>query len=280
MMWSLLRIELRKIFRKPRTYISFVAIAAMVWLFQLAFYADGDAYIRFGMQALTGTFDISGRIVNGYLVCYIILQTFLMQVPLLVALVAGDMIAGEAGLGTLRMLLTKPAGRGELLGAKWGATLVYTISLLLWMALLALLGSVLIFGAGDLMILRGGEVDIHQASDVLWRYAAAFGFAIVAMMTVASLAFLLSVFARNAIGPIVATVSVVIVATILSTMDIPFFSRMKPYLFTTHMLGWKGFFYTPVPYHAIFGSIAVLLGHIVLFYAIAWWVFRKKDILS
>jgi ABC-2 type transport system permease protein len=279
-MWPLLRIELWKIFRKPRTYISFVAIAVMVWLFQLAFYADGDSYIRFGMQALTGSFDISGKIVNGYLVCYIILQTFLMQVPLLIALVAGDMIAGEAGLGTLRLLLTKPPGRGELLAAKWCATLMYTISLLLWMALLALAGSILIFGVGDLMILRGGEVDVHQASDVLWRYAAAFGFAIVAMMTVASLAFLLSVFAQNAIGPIVTTVSIVIVATILSTMDIPFFSKLKPYLFTTHMLGWKGFFYTPVPYKAIYTSLCILLGHIFLFVTIAWWAFKKKDILS
>jgi ABC-2 type transport system permease protein len=279
-MWPLLRIELWKIFRKPRTYISFVAIAAMVWLFQLAFYADGESYVRFGMQSLTNTFDLGGKILNGYLVCFIILQTFLMQVPLLIALVAGDMIAGEANMGTLRLLLTKPAGRGELLAAKFGATFVYTVSLLVWMAILALLGSVLIFVVGDLMVLRNNEVDVHQAGDVIWRYLAAFGFATVAMMTVASLALLLSVFAENAIGPIVATVSVIIVSTILSTMDIPFFDRLKPYLFTTHMLGWKGFFYTPVPWTGIWKSLCVLLGHILLFTGTTWFVFKRKDILS
>jgi ABC-2 type transport system permease protein len=279
-MWTLVRIELKKIFRKPRTYISFLAIAVMVWLIQLAFYADGESYLKFGMQSLTASFDVSGKVLNGYLICYIILQTFLMQVPLLIALVAGDMIAGEANMGTLRLILTKPAGRGEWLAAKFFATAVYTVALLVWMAILALLGSILIFGVGELMILRGNEVDLYLASDVLWRYVAAFGFATVAMMTVASLAFLLSVFAENAIGPIVATVSVVIVSTILSTMDIPFFDRLKPYLFTTHMIGWKGFFYNPVPWTAIWKSLGILMGHIVLFYGTTWVIFKRKDILS
>jgi ABC-2 type transport system permease protein len=279
-MWPLLRIEIRKIFRKPRTYISFVAIAAMVWLIQLGLYADGESYIRFGMQSLSASFDLGGKILNGYLVCYIILQTFLMQVPLLIALVAGDMIAGEAGMGTLRLLLTKPAGRGELLGAKFGATFVYTVTLLIWMALLALAGSVLLFGAGDLMIMRNQEVDLLLSGDVLWRYMFAFAFAIVAMTTVASLAFFLSVWARNAIGPIVATVSIVIVLTILSTMDIPFFDRLKPYLFTTHMIGWKGFFYNPVPWRDIGVSAAILIGHILVFLGATWYVFKRKDILS
>lgn len=279
-MWSLFCIELWKIFRKPRTYISFLAIAALVWLIQLGLYADGESYIRFGMQSISASFDLGGKILNGYLVCFIILQTFLMQVPLLIALVAGDMVAGEANAGTLRLLLTKPAGRGELLVAKFGATFVYTVTLLLWMALLALLGSVLLFGAGDLMIMRNQEMDLLVSGDILWRYLDAFGFAVVAMTTVAALAFFLSVLSRNSIGPIVGTVSVVIVLTILSTMDIPFFNRLKPYLFTTHMIGWKGFFYDPVPWGDILGSLGILLVHTLVFTGAAWVVFTRKDILS
>lgn len=279
-MWPLLRIELWKIFRKPRTYISFLAIAAMVWLIQLGLYSDGESYIRFGMQSLTSSFDLSGHILNGYLVCYIILQTFLMQVPLLIALVAGDMIAGEAAGGTLRLLLTKPPGRGQLLAAKFTATFVYTVSLLVWMALLALLGSVLIFGRGDLMIMRNTEMDLILSGDVLWRYFAAFCFATVAMTVVGSLALLFSILSENAIGPIVATVSVVIVLTILSTMDIPFFDRLKPYLFTTHMLGWKGFFYSPVPWRDILRSAGILVAHIVVLAGVGWGIFKRKDILS
>lgn len=279
-MWNLLSIELYKIFKRPRTYISFVAIAFIVGLIQLAFYADGNNYMEFGMQSLTQNFDIQGNILNGYLICFIILQTLLIHVPLLIALVAGDQVAGEANMGTLRLLITKPFSRTQLLLAKFIASTLYTLLLLVWMAVLALLLSVFIFGTGDLMILKSEEVIILDQADVLWRYFAAFGFAAIAMTTVAALAFLLSVFAENSIGPIISTMSVIIVCTILTTMDIPIFNAIKPFLFTTHMIGWKGFFESPVIWQPVTESAAILLAHILIFLTAAILVFRKKDILS
>lgn len=279
-MWNLLSIELYKIFKRPRTYISFVAIAFIVGLIQLAFYADGANYMEFGMQSLTQNFDIQGNILNGYLICFIILQTLLIHVPLLIALVAGDQVAGEANMGTLRLLITKPFSRRQLLLAKFIASTLYTLLLLVWMAILALLLSVFIFGTGDLMILKSEEVIILDQADVLWRYFAAFGFAAIAMTTVAALAFLLSVFAENSIGPIISTMSVIIVCTILTTMDIPIFNTIKPFLFTTHMIGWKGFFESPVIWQPVTESAVILVVHIIIFLTTAMMVFRKKDILS
>jgi ABC-2 type transport system permease protein len=123
-------------------------------------------------------------------------------------------------------------------------------------------------------------IVILDHKDVMWRYFAAFGFAAVAMTTVASLALLLSVFAENSIGPIVATMSIVILFTILTTMDIPLFNAIKPFLFTNHMLNWKGFFEDPVNYREILKSLLILLAHIGLFVSLALMIFKKKDILS
>lgn len=279
-MWQLLRIELFKIFKRPRTYISFAAIGAIVALILLAFYADGTNYMAFGMQSLTQSFDIQGKVLNGFLICFIILQTLLIHVPLLIALVAGDQIAGEANMGTLRLLITKPVSRTKLLLAKFFSSTIYTILLLCWMALLSLVVSILIFGTGDLMILKSEEVVILEKADVLWRYFAAFGFAAIAMTTVAALSFLLSVFAENSIGPIVTTMSVIIVFTILTTMDIPIFNAIKPFLFTTHMIGWKGFFDAPVQWESVLQSAGILLFHIIAFLVATILIFRKKDILS
>ena len=229
-MLELIRIELFKVFRKPRTFIAFAAIAAIVGLIQMGFYVDGDSYIQFGMQALSDSFDIEGKILNGYLLAYIILQTLLIHVPLLIALVAGDMISGEANMGTLRLLVTKPVSRGKLITAKFLASSFYTILLLLWMALWALLFSVLIFGTDDMIIMKSEVVTQVLKNDVFWRYLAAFGFAALAMMTVSSLAFFLSIFAENSIGPIIACMSIVIVFTILNTLNLPIFNLVKPYL--------------------------------------------------
>ncbi|MEJ7912593.1 MAG: ABC transporter permease subunit [Chitinophagaceae bacterium] len=279
-MWQLTRIELYKIFKKPRTYIAFGAIAAIVVLIQMAMYADGETYLQFAMQALQETFQISGTILNGYFICFIVLQTLLIHVPLLIALVAGDAIAGEANMGTLRLLLTKPVSRTALLLSKFFAASVYTLLLLSFMAVLSLFVSILVFGTGDLIILKSEMVVILNSTDIMWRYFAAFGFAALSMITVCSLAFFLSSFAENSIGPIISTMSVIIVFTILTTMDIPFFNALKPYLFTNHMLNWKGFFERPVDSGEVLKSALVLLFHIVLFVSTTIFLFRKKDILS
>ena len=279
-MWTILRIELFKIFKRPRTYISFVAIAAIILLIQLALFLDGDTYVRFMLQSIESTFNIEGKIMHGYLICYVILQTLLIHVPLLIALIGGDMIAGEANMGTLRLLISKPVSRTNLLLSKFTATAVYTLLLLIWMAFLSLLLSIQVFGTGDLMIFKSQQIVILKSSDVMWRYFAAFGFAAIAMITVAALSFFLSLFAENSIGPIVTTMSIIIVSTILTTMDLPLFNTIKPFLFTSHMLGWKGFFDDPVNYAAVFKSAGILIMHIIGFVGAAILVFRKKDVLS
>src|SRR5689334_16423294 len=129
-MWQLTAIELFKIFKKPRTYIAFGAIAAIIFLVQLAFYLDGDNYMQFLMGSINASFSVEGNILNGYFIFFIILQTLLVHVPLLISLVAGDMIAGEANMGTLRLLASKPISRTGLLLSKFLASCIYTILLL------------------------------------------------------------------------------------------------------------------------------------------------------
>lgn len=296
-MWELLKIELLKIFKRPRTYIAFGAIAAIVFLVQLALKFDGKSYIDLLLSNLDSSFVISDnlkiKILNGFLVCFVILTMLLIQMPLLVALVSGDSIAGEANMGTLRLSLTKPVSRTQYMMVKFMASVIYTVALLIWMAILALFGSMLIFGTNDLVVLRSTGIEQIPAFDVLWRYVAAFGYAAVALTTVSALAFLLSVFAENSIGPIIATMSIVIVFTILSEMNIPFYDNtIKPWLFTTHMVAWKGFFYVKatddgvtIPgtienLPSILKSLVILLGYIAGFVFTAIWIFRKKDILS
>ena len=291
-MWTLVNIELFKIFRKPRTYIAFAAVAAIVWLIQLGFYVDGESYINFGMQALSESFDVEGRVLNGYLLAYIILQTLLVHVPLLIALVSGDMISGEANMGTLRLLASRPVSRTGIVLSKFVASSLYTLLLLVWMAFWTLFFSLFVFGADDLIIMKSEVVTQILSSDVMWRYVAAFGFAALAMVTVSALAFLLSLFAENSIGPIMATMSIIIVFTILNSLNLPVFNAVKPYLFTTHMLGWKGFFDVQVNeaneqlvgsvenLPAVLRSAGILLLHIFMFLAASVAVFRRKDILS
>jgi ABC-2 type transport system permease protein len=297
-MWTLLKIELFKISRRPRTYIAFIAIAAIVFIFQFAFKADGQSYLNLFLQSVNDTFDFERvHALNGYFMCYQILNTLLIQVPILVALIAADSISGEANMGTLRLLASKPISRTQLILVKFTAATIFTIALLVWMAITALFFSLLIFGADDMMIFRskGGESQIMLIAkdDILWRYLAAFCYAAVALTVIAALALLLSVFAENSIGPIITTVCIVIVCTIVSNINVPIIDKnVKPFLFTSYLVGWKGFFYIGTTgdgetikgsienWPAIQKSLLILLAHIVAFVSAAIIIFKRKDILS
>jgi ABC-2 type transport system permease protein len=292
-MLRLLQIELFKIFKRPRTFIAFAVIGLIILLIQVALKFSGEEYVGLVMSGLNNTFDApKEQVLNGYFVCYAILNLLLVHVPILVALIAGDMISGEANMGTLRLLASKPISRTRLLLVKFTAACVYTLLLLVWVAILSLFLSILLFGTNQLYVARGEGVNIISSYDVMWRYAAAFVFATIGLITVAALSFMLSAFADNSIGPIVATVCVIIIFTILTTMQIPFYDNtVKPYLFTTHMLGWKGFFYVKgnegitedgsvENIGAIIKSALILIGYAAFFLWAGIFYFRKKSILS
>lgn len=291
-MWSLVAVELYKIFKRPRTYIAFGAVATLIVVIQLGLKIDGDAYAAFIMKDINDALSVDGKILNGYLICYILLQLLLVHVPLLVALIAADMLSGEANLGTLRLLYTTPYSRSQWVIAKFIAASIYTLLLLIWLAFLALFVSMWVFGTDDLFLMKSNYVVLIENQDILWRYVGAFVFASFSLLTVTSLGFLMSSLANNSIGPIVGTMSAIVFFTILSTLNIPLFNVIKPYLFTTHMNNWKEFFDLQVNANneAIQGSILnvakiknslVVLGlHIILFVTIAIQIMKRKDILS
>ena len=280
MFFRLTKIELQKIIARPRSYIGFVAITVIIMLIHFAMYMDGRNYISFITASVEQNFLFEGNVLNGNLITFIILQTLIIQIPLLIALVTGDMISGEAAMGTLRLLATKPISRTDLLLSKFTAGSIYTVAMLIWLGLLSLGLGLLIFGPGDLIVLKTDEIIILQSHDVLWRFLTALVLAFLALSLVGALSLMLSCFTDNSIGPIIITMAIIILFTIIGTMEVPVFDLIKPMLFTTHMVVWRNLFESPLPIKQIYTSIGVLIGHILFFLGVAVNYFNRKDILS
>jgi len=272
--------ELIKIAAKPRTYISFIAITVLVGIILFAMKVDGPSYISFITASFEQTLAFEGTIMNGHLMAFIILQMLIVQIPLLVALVTGDLVSGEAAMGSIRMLLTKPISRTQLLLSKYFAGLIYTFFILLWLGFMSVVVGKWMFGLGDLIVLNSDGLVIIKGDDINWRFLGGFAVAFFALTTVATLSLLLSCFSENSIGPIVSTMSIIILFTIIGTLDVPVFDNVRPFLFTTHMAAWRSFFDDPLPMADIKQSLLVLFTHIVVFLSIALYKFNKKDILS
>lgn len=278
-MITLVSIELLKIFKKWRTYIGFLAIAILVPLVQISLHFEGESFIDAMTRRLQDSFLISGNLLNGYLIGHLILNSLFIHIPFLIVLVGGDVLAGEATAGTFRLLLTRPVSRFKILVSKFIAGIIYTGTLLLFLAIMSLGVSLFLFGSGDLIVFTG-KIVIFSQDDLLWRFLLAYGFAFISMSTVFALSFLASSLVENAIGPIVASMSVIIILLILSALNIGFINSIRPYLFIWHMNGWNDFFSYQIDYSAILDSIKILLSYTFGFFAISCFVFIKKDILT
>ena len=279
-MITLIKIEFLKIFSKWRTYIGFIAIAILVPLAQWALYAQGlHNYQTLITRKLGDSFISGGNVLNGYILAFIVLQGLYIHFPFLIVLVGGDLFSSEATSGTYRLLLTRPVSRFQVVTSKLIAGLIYTATLIFWLMLLSLGVSVLLFGTGALMVYMD-KIYIFSSNDAVWRFFSAYGFAFISLSMVFMLSFFLSSLVENAIGPIITTMAVIIIFTILSILPFEVLERFRPFLFTTYLDKWKLFFTDPIDFVEIFNASVILLGHIIMFYVATLIIFIKKDILS
>src|SRR5205085_2543971 len=128
MLYHYLRNELWKLFGKKRTYIGFGAFLlaqnAMLLIFQLG------PVQRNMERVLTGNGYLAREYMSALTVAlFMILPQIVMFMPLYAALVGGDLVAKEAEDGTLRMILSRPISRFQLLSAKWIAGAVFSLLL-------------------------------------------------------------------------------------------------------------------------------------------------------
>lgn len=278
-MLNLIVIELTKIFGKWRTYIGYLGIGVIVAIVQINLYLYGDGYVKRVTSGLSENFFISGNLLNGYLIGDLILTALYNLFPLAIVLIAGEILAGEATSGTYRLILTRPVSRLKILTSKFIAGSIYTASVLFWMFFMSLVISLIIFGTGVLLVVENG-IEIFAENDILWRFALAYFHIFLSMIVVFTLTMLFSAFVENAIGPIIASMSLLLILVIISQLPFEFTQELKAYIFTNYMPVWKSFFRYDIDWNSIFNSILVLGSHAILFIILTIIIFLKKDILT
>jgi ABC-2 type transport system permease protein len=279
-MLNLIRYELIKTFTRWRTYIGFAAFGLIVPLIVAGLKLGGQhSFERRLLSLLQNDFVIGGNVLNGWFFGFFFMGALWVHIPIVLTIVAGDQLAGEGNAGTFRFLLTGAVSRTRIVAAKFVVTLIYTALTVLFIGGLTLGLSLAAFGSGDLLVVRRGILVIPEAQ-LPWHFLAAYGLATLAMFTVSSLCFLFSALTDNSIGPIIATMAVIIASLIVISLPFELFQAVRPYLFVHYFDAWQKVFDDPIPWEAIRTSAAILTGFTAAFYLAATIRFARKDILS
>jgi ABC-2 type transport system permease protein len=268
--FSLLGSELATLFRRRRTIAMLGALALVPILIAVA------VRVTSAGDGGRGPAFISDITQNGLFVAFTALTVSIpLFLPLTVGVVAGDTIAGEANLGTLRYLLIAPAGRLRLLLVKYVAAGVFAIAATLVIVLAGVAVGAALFPIGPVTLISGDTVGVD-------------GFVVRALLLVGYVG--LSLLGLTAIGLFISTLTTVPVGAMAATIvlaaasqiadALPQLSALHPWLFTHDWLGFADLLREPIAWDSYGQNALLQLGYIVVFGALAVGRFTTKDVLS
>jgi ABC-2 type transport system permease protein len=195
--------------------------------------------------------------------------------PLVVAVVAGDSIAGEASRGTLRYLLAVPAGRTRLLGIKLTATGAFCVGACLLVSAVAVAVGAILFPVGPVTLLSGTAVSLGAGLLRLLFVALYLG---AAMAALGAIGLAISTFTEHPVGAIAALLVIALaseVADTVSQLDV-----IHPYLPTHWWLSFDSLLQSPVVWPELGRGLLSFAVYALVFCSIAWARFTTADVTS
>jgi ABC-2 type transport system permease protein len=262
--------EMRALFRRTIVIVLLVVLFVIPVLLALAVYLSGGPSEGQGPDFLdrvshNGVFAA----LAGLTVC---IPFFL---PLTVAVVAGDTIAGESSLGTLRYLLTRPSGRLRLLAVKGATVVVFALVAGLDVVVGGLLAGAVLFPLGPVIGLSGTSLSLL---DGILRCLLAAGIVGASLLGVGAVGVFVSTLVNTPIPATVITIGVVIAALVIDS--VPQLGFVHPWLFSHNWLAFGDLFRSPVSWHGISRDLLLQVGYVAVFGSAAWARFTTRDILA
>jgi ABC-2 type transport system permease protein len=266
--------EIRRQASRRRTQMALGFMVLLPLIILLAFQLDSGDDDDGGGGEFSRLADIatSGG-PNFALFTLLVSSGFLLVV--VVALFCGDTVASEASWGSLRYLLAVPVPRARLLGIKLVTALLYSLLALVTLTGTALLAGTLRYGWEPLQGPIGGAIP---AGEGMLRLAGIVGYLSVSLLVVGSLAFLLSVSTDAPLGAVGGAVLLHILSNILDQIDA--LGNLRNFLPTHYSQAWLGLLSTPLQSDNIVKGCISALSYATVFFALAWWRFLRKDIVS
>lgn len=213
---------------------------------------------------------------NGVFVAFTALAVLLpLFLPLVLSIVAGDAVAGEASMGTLRYLLTVPVGRTRVLAVKYAGIVAYAVAATLLVAGVGAVTGLILFGNGPAVLLSGTQIGLGSA---LWRLF------LVALYVGACLAAIgaIGLFASTLVeAPMAATGTTAGLAVASQILDVvPQVHAIHPYLPTHYWLSFGDLLRDPIATEQISKGLVSAVAYAAIFSALAWARFAGKDVTS
>lgn len=266
--WTIWRWELRKLVSQKRTYLGFGLAVILPLIFVLV------QRLRNHRGHDQGNIFAS-HITQSGLATPVLMLLFLsvFMLPLIAALVAGDIVAAEDGNGTLKTILTRSVDRGQVFAAKALAALTYATIAVFLSAVVATAAGVASWGFHSVVTFSGTVVSAPEGLLLVFASNAVY---LIPLFAVVGIGVLLSTATRNSAAAVVGTIGFTILLFIVA--QIPGVEAIKPYLLTEQYENWHGLLRTPTDWAPILHSLWVCALYAGASLLAAYLVFLRRDV--
>lgn len=267
-------VEVRKLFGRPRTWVSILLLCALPTLVAVFLAVSGV-----GPRPGEGPTFLAAVLGNGALypaaALGIVLPVFL---PVAVAVVAGDAVAGEAAAGTLRYLLVRPVGRTRLLVSKLVSVVLFVLVAVTAVAVSAYVVGTSLLGTAPITSTTTVSGTPLTAEELAVRTALMVAYIGWSMLGVASLSLFLSTLTDSALGAALGGLALLVSSTVLVTLDAA--DAVRDYLPTRYWLAWVDLFRDPILWRDVERGVVVQGVYVGVLLAMAWANFTTRDVTT
>ncbi len=276
----MIAVELRQMLRRPRTWITIFVLCLLPAVVAIVL-AVRDIEPSPDQPVLLAAVLTSGQLFPAAALV-LVLPVFL---PVAVALVGGESIAGEAQAGTLRYLLARPVGRTRLLIAKLISLLAFTILAVVAVVLSAYVIGTMLLGEGIGGLNPDATLSVTTFSgtpltlmEVARRTLLALLYVTWSMMGIGAIALFFSTITDSPLTAALGALTVLILSGALDALNVA--ETLEKALPTYYWPFLVDFFREPIPWHDINRGIVVQGLYVVVALGLAWANFLTKDIKS
>jgi ABC-2 type transport system permease protein len=262
------RWELRKVVSQKRTYMGL----GLAIILPLIFVIAQNLHHHHGHE---GDNVFASHITQSGLATPVLMLLFLsvFMLPVIAALVAGDIVANEDSNGTLKTILTRSVNRGQVFAAKVFAALTYGAIAVFLSAIVATIAGVASWGFNQITTFSGSVVSAPEGLLLVFAANACY---LIPLLTVVCIGVLLSTATRNSAAAVIGTVGLVILLFIVA--QIPGLEGIKPYLLTEQFENWHGLLRTPTDWAPIWHSLWVCSLYAAPALIAGYLVFLRRDV--
>jgi ABC-2 type transport system permease protein len=259
--WELLKLRAQK-----RTYLGLgaAAIVPIAFVLALIFRSGGPGDITLGKYLRQ----------SGLATPFVVLEFMaIWGLPLITALVAGDIVASESHNGTLKTILTRSRERGEIFAGKVLATATYTLAAVVVMAGIGLAAATAEWGFKPLTSLSGPKVSALHSLVLL---LGTLGVYLLALLGIAAFGLLISTITRNSAAAVVSTLMFALMMQLVGAL--PGTQSIRPYLLSNQFTAWHGFLRVPIDWAPIGHAIWLSAIYLAVPLVAAYLVFLRRDV--